>query len=1447
MKISIALSRFSLVVVCCVAASAEMVPYSRQWNVKLQSLPPNQVLARLDLDRPGLEAVKAAFVQGDQPRALAELLRYYRGKYPPPLAAQGTRPPTFKAADALCRHVFQWGPYKPADYGTNIDWTINPADDIEWVAAIYRFYWADDLTKAYTATRDDRYARAFVELTTDWIAKHPLDDWTRTHPTLDRWKGFAWLDLQTGIRATKAVAAFKAMLHSEAVTPDFLATFLASLYDHQHKTELVPMGVVANKAIFEQCGVLNICQAVPEFSDTLRWATLALERAQENLLAQTTPEGVQREWCGSYHLAVLRDSLAVMDNAAQLGVPVPDEFRRRVRGMCDYVFAVATPDLGFPMFGDTGRAPKDGKAPLYDPLLHFSAVWNDPKYATRAKVEVSGLPKQTSCAFKSAGLYLMRSQWGPEGSYLALHCPPPAISGHDQPDNGTFELFAFGRWLMTDSGYYTYGHDRQARAWHRQTRVHQTLTLDGKDSKTDGRLRLWHSSPELDVVVVENGSYAGLLHRRSVWFVDKQFYVFLDEAIGKTPGELCLHWTPSPGTGRFSTDRASFTTQFPDANVLIHNAGPHHAKFEEEDGWFAWDYGQRLPRKMLSVKHPEAAPATFLTVLAPYRGTNPPAVEATLVGNPIVGGNEVQISVSAFGKGWSVGRNLEKGAAWCETVENDRAAASVGLERAITLGSASHEDEFAAIGSDDGGNVWVCWVAFDGQADAVLATKVGQTASAPTVLSEASGDHWRPAMCRDGKGRLWATWARSDQGKWSIWGKFLAAGKWSDAIRLTRGKGNDFGQKLAMDQAGALWMTWQSVVNGNYEVLLAAITPDGPGEALNVSRHPANDWEPAITAAKDGRVFVAWDSFRSGSYDILVAELKDGRLSEPVGIATSPAYEAHASLAVDHEDRLWIAWDNGGVRWGEDNEDGRKLHSERSVEIRCLAHGELAEPAEPLSAALTGPLATFCELPELNIDGSGRLWLIVRHLTDLTPKQVRPDGRHSQDRGIWNPYLLCYDGNRWSQPQRLPDSNGRNDMRTSTCLDPDGRAWAAWADDGRTVARPPEPQDHNVHAVPLAVPGPDKVVLKTVARGQARPAPRTHEQSANAAHPKLSVGGREFLLAYGDTHRHTDLSQCGMNRDGSLMDTYRYAIDVARLDFLAISDHDQDLLKHRANHIKGARQHYGWWRSQKYCDLFHIEHKFVPLYAYEHGGALTLRGGHKNVLYVDRGQPCYEEHSPEELFKGLQGKNAIAIPHQLADGPSAVDWKQWNPEFERVAEVFQARGSYEFKGAAPQVRVSRDGYYYRDALTMGIRIGAIASSDHGMVHSAYAGVYCRELSRAAVMEGLRSRRTFGSMDRMVIEFRLGDRLLGEEVEINTAPAFNVRIESPKALRKVQIVRDGSEVHTLNPDTPACGFDYVDQDLQPGQQAWYYVRCEQNDDRYGWSSPIWVTRKASASK
>jgi hypothetical protein len=313
-----------------------------------------------------------------------------------------------------------------------------------------------------------------------------------------------------------------------------------------------------------------------------------------------------------------------------------------------------------------------------------------------------------------------------------------------------------------------------------------------------------------------------------------------------------------------------------------------------------------------------------------------------------------------------------------------------------------------------------------------------------------------------------------------------------------------------------------------------------------------------------------------------------------------------------------------------------------------------------------------------------------------------------------------------------------------------------------------------------------------------------------------------------------------MNHDGSLIDTYRYAIDAAGLDFLAVSDHDQDLLKHRySRNQQGPLQDYAWWRSQKYCDLFFIQDRFLPIYGYEHGGSYTQRGGHKNVLYLERGNPCFEEDSPEELFNVLRGIDAVVIPHQLADGGSATNWGKWNAEFERVAEIFQVRGSYEFFGGPLPPAVQREGHYLRDALGGGVRIGVIASSDHGLVHGAYAGVYAVEFTRRGVLDALRERRSFGATEKMVIDFRLGNQMLGQAVESDANPQFEVVTKGLQPLKLVEIVRDNRIVYSVQPDGREHRFQYTDMNPPAAGRAYYYIRCQQEDDQWAWSSAIWV--------
>lgn len=636
----------------------------------LRSLRPEEALSKLNLDHPGLEAVKAAEAQGNHAGALEALLAYYRAKYPLGAEAETLADGDRVAADNSVNHIFQWGPYEAAAYGEEMRWDWDPRGDIEWVAAVYRFHWAEPLAAAFAKTGEQKYGDAFVELTRDWIAKHPLEERDKTHYVYERWKGFAWLDIQTGIRATRLCQTFPVLVHADAFTPAFLEIFLASLYDHQAKTEQFPMGKVHNKAVFEQRGFVNIAYTFPEFLEARRWMVLAMERQYEVFMDQVTPDGVQREWSGGYHTGVLRDAVEIMERMDAFDIPVPDDYRQRVRAMYDYIFGIATPDLAYPMFGDTSRSiekpAERAQCQLYSELVKATELFGEPRYAARANLEQRHLPEQPCYAFQDAGMYALRDGWGPDQIYLALHCSPPAISGHDQPDNGTFELCAFGRWLMTDSGFYTYGHDPEGRAWHRQTRVHQTLTLDGKDTAVRGKALLWQAEPDLAVVAVENASYPGLTHRRTVWFVDNRFFVFLDEAIGNATGAVDLHFQFAPGKVAIDTDARQAHTTFDDVNVLVSQGAAAPTTLSEEDGWFGWTYGKRTPRTAIRFRHRETAPVVFLTVIVPYRGVKPPAVTVGREDIQTGGADRTAITVQACDHAYTLGRDIEQQTAWCE-------------------------------------------------------------------------------------------------------------------------------------------------------------------------------------------------------------------------------------------------------------------------------------------------------------------------------------------------------------------------------------------------------------------------------------------------------------------------------------------------------------------------------------------------------------------------------------------------------------------------------------------------------------------------------------------------------------------------------------------------------------------------------------------------------------
>jgi len=160
-----------------------------------------------------------------------------------------------------------------------------------------------------------------------------------------------------------------------------------------------------------------------------------------------------------------------------------------------------------------------------------------------------------------------------------------------------------------------------------------------------------------------------------------------------------------------------------------------------------------------------------------------------------------------------------------------------------------------------------------------------------------------------------------------------------------------------------------------------------------------------------------------------------------------------------------------------------------------------------------------------------------------------------------------------------------------------------------------------------------------------------------------------------------------------------------------------------------------------------------------------------------------------------------------------------------------------------------------DALANGVRIGIIASSDHGQTHQARAGVFVEDVpigpenaagsegfTRKGILEALRARRAYGATTAMVMQVRIDDRVLGREITLDGTPTIDAHIVAPDRIVRMDVVRDGRFIYTSEPKTKEAGFQFNDFDLKPGQSSYYYVRAQIGENDLAWSSPIWVTRR-----
>lgn len=772
------------------------------------------------------------------------------------------------------------------------------------------------------------------------------------------------------------------------------------------------------------------------------------------------------------------------------------------------------------------------------------------------------------------------------------------------------------------------------------------------------------------------------------------------------------------------------------------------------------------------------------------------------------------------------------------------------------------------------------------------------------AITATGRDIYKSAVAIDGAGLVWAVWAENPNYKpfpdnpkpnFDIFARSFdpKTKKLSEPQKLSDSPESDVWPVAATDSEGHVWVAWQGARDNAFRIFQRHQTKEGWSAVEQVSTQTRNCWAPAIASTKS-KVAIAWDTYDKGDYDVWVREFSDGKAGDARPVANTPDYEARPALTYDKEGALWIAWEHSGPTWGKDwgalvRDKGIPLYRDRQIGLAVLKDGQWKEPAGSFKEVLPGAggprkrqrnvrvpaLEPGAEsrkageeaeatrnFPHNNLarivcDKDGRVWLFSRS---------RQNDFRSPLGSLWFDWACYTDGDHWSGPLLVPHSDNLLYNVPVVLPATDGGLTMVHSSDHRqdrhvvkraggpggnmALDADNDPYDNDLYVSHLRATGPAQaaklVAAKVQPEPQAKPSPATvkeREEIANVRAYRAEYEGKPVQIQRGEFHRHTEISGDGGN-DGPLEDMWRYAIDVANMDWLGCGDHDN-----------GAGREYPWWLTQKTTDAFYMPGSFNALYTYER--SVRYPEGHRNVIFTRRGVrtlprlPISQIDNPQPapdtqmLYKYLHLFNGICASHTSATD-MGTDWRDNDPKVEPFVEIYQgARQNYERPGA-PRCPTADDAIggwrpagFVNLALKKGYRLAFESSSDHGSTHISYALAYAENSSREAIFNAMQARHVYAATDNIVADYRCGKHMMGDEFTTDTTPKFKIHLEGTDAFSKVVFVKDDTEVFTATPNQQKCDVEWTDPNPTAGQTSYYYVRGEQADGELVWASPMWI--------
>lgn len=663
----------------CVASAIERPPLPA---VERYALTDEQLFDELDPENQAMAGVlsvlKADGMQAAQ-KALADHFRrriepkWFVSQHDKPAPAELPEGTDTSAADQALQHI-----YRGFAFGEDTDWLDNPTYapehefDKEWSMGFLRMPWWEDLSKAYWATGDDRYAAEIASQFLDFRAKHPIPvkrSGGSSHPlkyAVPEWRTLEVASRLGGSWLNSYCRCLPSPAFDDHVVCEFLKAFI-EMADHlekySHTGDRSSNWTTAETKALYTAGML-----FPEFAAGPRWKKVAAERMWNELQKQVYPDGVQWELAPGYGAGVLSQFRTVQELAALNGESMPEEYTARLEGMYHY-YLYSSVAGHYAAFGDSGHG--DARSVLRNGCQDFADRKDFLWLATSG--HEGEQPTELASAFRYAGQYVMRSGWTDGDRFMIVDAGPYGIA-HQHEDNLSFELWAYGAYLVTDPGTYRYNYDSPWRKFMVSSLAHNTVVVDHQGQNRQAQRDLWvtekplphrfESSPNLTTF---RGTYDAsygpeaklrVAHTRTVLFVRGEYWVIIDRLVPEDKGEHlyeALFMLTSPE----ATAQGNAIRTASDGPDLLLAAAPQEGQVvevtigQEQPAKRGWKRGGQtvLPNPTAVVGKQAKGPVILATLLYPApAGAELPDVGVELLQADPLGTVSVKVTVAGGAK-----------------------------------------------------------------------------------------------------------------------------------------------------------------------------------------------------------------------------------------------------------------------------------------------------------------------------------------------------------------------------------------------------------------------------------------------------------------------------------------------------------------------------------------------------------------------------------------------------------------------------------------------------------------------------------------------------------------------------------------------------------------------------------------------------------------------------